>query len=170
AMGTRRRHRRRGDRQPEHHRRTRDRQPRVDALARQGQSDCASVVPGTGRRSGDHRRHHRRSEPSGRLPVTFPESLEQTPRPELPGLGTPWGTPVTIEYNEGAEIGYRWFAKTGATPMYAFGHGLSYTTFEYSGLEVTGGETVTATFTVTNTGDRPGADVPQLYLTEAAGE
>ncbi len=108
--------------------------------------------------------------PSGRLPVTFPESLEQTPRPELPGLGTPWGTPVTIEYNEGAEIGYRWFAKTGATPMYAFGHGLSYTTFEYSGLEVTGGETVTATFTVTNTGDRPGADVPQLYLTEAAGE
>jgi beta-glucosidase len=108
--------------------------------------------------------------PSGRLPVTFPESLEQTPRPDLPGLGTPWGTSVTIEYNEGAEIGYRWFAKTGATPMYAFGHGLSYTTFEYNDLDVTGGDTVTATFTVTNTGDRAGADVPQLYLTEAAGD
>ena len=108
--------------------------------------------------------------PSGRLPITFPDSLEQTPRPELPGLGTPWGTAVTIEYNEGAEVGYRWFARTGATPMYAFGHGLSYTTFEYSDLDVTGGDTITARFTVTNTGDRPGADVPQLYLTEAAGD
>ncbi len=108
--------------------------------------------------------------PSGRLPITFPESLEQTPRPELPGLGTPWGTPVTIEYNEGAEIGYRWHARTGAKPMYPFGHGLSYTTFEHRDLEVEGGDTVTATFTVTNTGDRAGADVPQLYLTEAAGD
>lgn len=108
--------------------------------------------------------------PSGRLPITFPESLEQTPRPELPGLGTPWGTPVTIEYNEGAEIGYRWHAKTGAVPMYPFGHGLSYTSFDYVGLDVTGGDTITATFTVTNTGDRAGADVPQLYLTQAAGE
>ena len=108
--------------------------------------------------------------PSGRLPITFPESLAQTPRPELPGLGTPWGTPVTIEYNEGAEVGYRWFAKTGAEPIYAFGHGLSYTTFDYSDLEIEGGETVTATFTVANTGDRAGADVPQLYLTGAAGD
>jgi beta-glucosidase len=105
--------------------------------------------------------------PSGRLPITFPESLDQHPRPELPGMGTPWGTPTTIEYDEGAEIGYRWFAKTGAKPMYAFGHGLSYTSFEYGDLAVEGGETVTATFTVTNTGDRPGADVPQLYLTES---
>jgi len=108
--------------------------------------------------------------PSGRLPVTFPAGLDQTPRPELPGMGTPWGTPTTIEYNEGAEVGYRWFAKTGARPMYAFGHGLSYTTFAYSDLDVTGGDTVTATFTVTNTGDRAGADVPQLYLTDAAGD
>jgi beta-glucosidase len=105
--------------------------------------------------------------PSGRLPITFPASLAQTPRPELPGLGTAWGTPVTIEYNEGAEVGYRWFARTGAKPLYAFGHGLSYTTFEHSGLNVEGGETVTATFTVTNTGDRRGADVPQVYLSHA---
>ncbi len=108
--------------------------------------------------------------PSGRLPVTFPESLVQHPRPDLPGLGTPWGTPVTIEYNEGAEIGYRWFAQKQLKPMYAFGHGLSYTTFEYDDFQVEGGDTVTATFTVTNTGKRAGADVPQLYLTEAAGE
>jgi beta-glucosidase len=108
--------------------------------------------------------------PSGRLPVTFPADLDQTPRPDLPGLGTPWGTPTTIRYDEGAEVGYRWFARRGEAPLYAFGHGLGYTTFAYDDLEVDGGETVTATFTVTNTGDREGADVPQVYLTAAAGE
>jgi len=111
-----------------------------------------------------------RVNPSGRLPITFPESLEQTPRPELPGMGTPWRTPVTIEYNEGAEVGYRWFAKYDLRPMFPFGYGLSYTKFAYSDLNVTGGDTVTATFTVINTGDRDGADVPQLYLTDAAGD
>lgn len=108
--------------------------------------------------------------PSGRLPITFPADLAQTPRPDLPGLGTPWGTPTTIHYDEGAEVGYRWFAKTGDTPLFPFGHGLSYTTFAYSDLAVGGGETITARFTVTNTGEREGADVPQVYLTEAAGE
>ena len=108
--------------------------------------------------------------PSGRLPVTFPADLAQTPRPDLPGLGTPWGTPVTIEYAEGAEVGYRWFAQQHQQPLYAFGHGLSYTTFDYSNLHVEGGDTITATFTVTNTGQRVGADVPQFYLTSAAGE
>ncbi|HRP57468.1 beta-glucosidase [Agriterribacter sp.] len=108
--------------------------------------------------------------PSGRLPLTFPESLEQTPRPELSGLGTPWGTPTTIVYNEGADAGYRWYAKKNIKPMYAFGYGLSYTSFSYSDLKVQGGKTVTASFTVTNTGNRAGADVPQLYLTNAAGE
>ena len=108
--------------------------------------------------------------PSGRLPITFPGDLSQTPRPELAGLGTRWGTPTAILYNEGAEVGYRWFAKTGAQPLYAFGHGLSYTTFAYSDLKITGGATLGATFTVTNTGQRVGADVPQLYLTQAPGE
>jgi beta-glucosidase len=95
--------------------------------------------------------------------MTFPADLAQTPRPELPGLGTPWGTPVTIDYHEGAEIGYRWFAQRGETPLYPFGHGLSYTTFEYTDVEIRDGS---ATLTVTNTGDRDGTDVPQLYLDE----
>ena len=111
-----------------------------------------------------------RVNPSGRLPITFPTDLAQTPRPELPGLGTPWGTPVTIRYDEGAEVGYRWYAQKKQQPMYAFGHGLGYTNFAYSDLKVSGGATITATFTVTNTGERDGADVPQLYLTDAAGE
>jgi beta-glucosidase len=112
--------------------------------------------------------------PSGRLPITFPVDLDQTPRPELPDLGAPWGTSSTIRYTEGADVGYRWFAKTSQIPMFAFGHGLSYTGFDYRDLVVSGGHTgdhpLQASFSVTNTGDRSGADVPQLYLTAAPGE
>lgn len=108
--------------------------------------------------------------PSGRLPITFPVDLAQTPRPQLPGTGEPWGTPTTIDYAEGADVGYRWFARRGHEPMFAFGHGLSYTRFDYHDLVVSGGETIKASFGVVNVGDRPGADVPQLYLTAAAGE
>ncbi len=107
--------------------------------------------------------------PSGRLPLTFPVGLAQTPRPELPGQGVPWGTPSTIDYVEGSELGYRWFARTGQVPLFAFGHGLSYTGFEYRDLAVTGGDTVIATLRVVNVGERFGADVPQLYLTAAPG-
>jgi beta-glucosidase len=107
--------------------------------------------------------------PSGKLPLTFPTGLEQTPRPVLPGLGSPWGTPTTISYDEGSDVGYRWFAKTGQQPLFPFGHGLSYTSFEYSGLEAQGGGSVRAAFTLTNTGPRSGAGVPQLYLVEGPG-
>jgi beta-glucosidase len=108
-----------------------------------------------------------RVNPSGRLPITFPVDLDQTPRPELPGLGEPFGTLNTIRYSEGADVGYRWFARQRQDPMFAFGHGLSYTRFEHRDLTVASGETVTASFTVHNTGDRSGVDVPQLYLTAA---
>jgi beta-glucosidase len=108
--------------------------------------------------------------PSGRLPITFPLSLAHTPRPEFPGMETPWGTPTTVHYDEGAEVGYRWYAQKNQKPLYPFGHGLSYSSFDYKDFKVSGGETVTATFTVTNTGKVAGADVPQVYLTDAAGE
>ena len=107
--------------------------------------------------------------PSARLPMTFPADVGQLPRPELAGFGDPVGTPLTVDYYEGAEVGYRWFAKYRLRPRYAFGHGLSYTTFGYADLQVAGGDTVRATFTVTNAGRVAGAVVPQLYLTRAAG-
>jgi beta-glucosidase len=106
-----------------------------------------------------------RVNPSGRLPITFPVDLGQTPRPQLSGVGEPWGTATTIDYFEGADVGYRWFAGNGHVPMFALGHGLSYTRFEYRDLVVSGGATITASFSVVNAGDRAGADVPQLYLT-----
>jgi beta-glucosidase len=107
--------------------------------------------------------------PSGRLPISFPASLADTPRPELPGYGTVEGTPTAIDYAEGADVGYRWFARTGRKPMFAFGHGLSYTRFSYAKLQATGGRTATVTFTVRNDGDLEGADVPQIYVTSLAG-
>ena len=75
-----------------------------------------------------------------------------------------------IALDEGADVGYRWFAKTGERPLYALGHGLTYTSFDYSDLEISGGKTITATFTVIIIGDRDGADVPQLNLIQAAGD
>jgi beta-glucosidase len=109
--------------------------------------------------------------PSGRLPITFPASTAQLPRPELPGRFIPWNTTFAVDYREGAAIGYKWFERQHATPLYPFGFGLSYTRFRYSDLRVSGGKTLTLSFTVTNIGDRAGADVPQLYarMPEADG-
>jgi beta-glucosidase len=111
-----------------------------------------------------------RVNPTGRLPITFPADLAATPRPELPGVDEAWGTPTTIDYFEGADVGYRWFARGGQVPMFAFGHGLSYTRFEYRDLVVSGPDSISASFSVVNVGECAGADVPQLYLTAAAGE
>ena len=109
--------------------------------------------------------------PSGRLPITWYGSVEQTPHPVLVGADlAPDTQPITVDYNEGPEIGYRWMSMTGQVPTYPFGHGLSYTSFAYSDFAVKGGDTVTASLTVTNTGQREGADVPQVYLTQASGE
>ena len=103
--------------------------------------------------------------PSGRLPMTFPASLDQYPRINLPGLDVPDGQVFDVVYDEGADVGYRRFAKTGAKPLFPFGYGLSYTQFSYADLKVTGGQTVSVSFTVTNTGKLAGKDAPQVYLT-----
>jgi beta-glucosidase len=118
--------------------------------------------------------------PSGHLPITFPASLDQLPRPKLDGSdsvepdfggkGRP-GQTLNVNYNiEGSDVGYRWFAKTGAKPLFPFGYGLSYTSFTHSGLKILNGNAIKASFTVANTGERAGADVPQLYLVSINGE
>ncbi len=108
--------------------------------------------------------------PSGRLPMTFPASLSQYPREALPGRGLPEKTQFDVNYTEGADVGYRRFAATGDKPLFPFGYGLSYTSFAYSNLKVEGGQTVTVSFDVVNTGKVEGKDAPQVYLTGAAGK
>jgi len=106
--------------------------------------------------------------PSGRLPITFTAALDQTPRPVLDGL---LNGSMRVNYNiEGSDVGYRWYARQNLTPLFAFGHGLSYTSFRYDNLRVTGGDTLHVTFRVTNTGARAGRDTPQVYLTSRAGQ
>jgi beta-glucosidase len=105
--------------------------------------------------------------PSGHLPATFPASLDQTPRPVLEGDpkldqdSHPMGN-----YNiEGAAIGYKWFDKKGYKPLFAFGHGLSYTTFALSDLTAAPeGKGLKASFSVKNTGAVSGKDVAQIYV------
>jgi beta-glucosidase len=116
--------------------------------------------------------------PSGHLPVTWPAALAQLPLPVLPGSNVPRANaevrrafgfqadrmPFDLEYPEGSDIGYRWFEKTGAKPLYPFGYGLSYSTFRYDELKASGGRQLKVTFRITNTGSRDGADVPQVYI------
>jgi beta-glucosidase len=102
--------------------------------------------------------------PSGRLPLTFPMSDTDTPMqtPEqYPGVNG------TVTYTEQLLIGYRWWDATGRTPLFPFGHGLSYTTFVYSGLTVdtaSAAPSILVTATVTNTGNRSGTEIAQLYI------
>ncbi len=107
--------------------------------------------------------------PSGRLPMTFPRSIEQTPHQRIAGADAPPGREVSFWYHEGAEVGYRWFAKMQERPLFAFGYGLTYTSFSYDDFSVAtqGDTTIAANVTVTNTGQSIGADVPQLYLVRA---
>ena len=108
--------------------------------------------------------------PSGRLPVTFPVSTMQLPRPEIPGYGRAEDAQFDVDYNiEGADVGYRWFARKQQKPLFAFGFGLSYTHFDYANLKVEGGDTLSVSFDVRNAGKVAGSDVPQLYLTDAVG-
>jgi beta-glucosidase len=102
--------------------------------------------------------------PSGRLPITFPLNENQLPRPALTDAATARGL-FSVDYSEGSDVGYRWYDKQKLTPLFPFGYGLSYTTFNWTGFSAAAGDTVTATVTVTNTGSREGVDTIQLYVT-----
>lgn len=111
--------------------------------------------------------------PSGKLPFTFPASLEDVGAHKLgeyPGVMRTDGSNIwDVKYNEGIFVGYRWADKEKTTPLFPFGHGLSYTTFAYGKAVVDkttfkSDETLTVTVPITNTGKREGAEVVQLYI------
>lgn len=104
--------------------------------------------------------------PSGKLPITFPVRLEDNGAHALGAYD-----PVSTEahYSEGIFVGYRWAQKKDIKPLFAFGHGLSYTTFSYSEAEISRttmseNGNVTVSVNVTNTGDREGKEIVQLYI------
>ncbi len=103
--------------------------------------------------------------PSGRLPVTFPAREADLPDPALPGASVPRRQMFSVRYPEGADVGYRWFARRGMRPLFPFGFGLSTTRFAFGRVRVAGGRDLRVTFDVRNIGARAGTAVPQLYLT-----
>ena len=105
--------------------------------------------------------------PSGKLPVTFPVRLEDSPafiNAAFPGCRE-------VNYGEGIFVGYRYYDKKDVTPLFPFGHGLSYTSFAYSDLKVAkkvnAGQPVEVSLVVTNTGKVAGKEVVQLYVSDA---
>ena len=108
--------------------------------------------------------------PSGKLPITFPKAESDVPaRTTAQWPGVPVNGVATAKYSEGLQVGYRWYDAQDIKPLFPFGFGLSYTTFSLSRLEtapaVTDGTTpIRVEFWLENTGRRAGAEVPQLYL------
>ncbi len=115
--------------------------------------------------------------PSGKLPVTFAAQDADLPYPTVPGLtknvgnngmnggGAAKGPPPSVDYNiQGLKVGYKWFQTENKHPLFAFGHGLSYTTYNYADLKVAQ-STRAITFQVKNTGQRAGEEVAQVYAT-----
>jgi beta-glucosidase len=131
--------------------------------------------------------------PSGKLPLTFPRSEAdlpypkhvdppaadaQHPAPQLPGfpslvaLFMKVGPTFDATYDEGLKVGYKWYDAEKKPVLFPFGFGLSYTTFDYSGIAVTPGDSTIVTFTVKNTGKRAGTETAEVYasLPDAADE
>lgn len=107
------------------------------------------------------------SNPSGKLPVTFPQSMKQEPE----SIQHYTDNDTLLTYSEGIYVGYRYFDTKHIKPSFPFGFGLSYTTFKYSNLKLvpdtTGGKhQVEVSYTITNTGTRSGAEVSQVYVHE----
>lgn len=120
--------------------------------------------------------------PSGKLAVTFPVDDAQLPRPKLPAPASGIPSPLDgvmnampvfdIRYDEGLKVGYKWYEAEDKKPLFAFGHGLSYTKYDYSGMQAQGGSGLSVSFAVQNAGDRAGEEIAQVYLTfpQSAGE
>lgn len=107
--------------------------------------------------------------PSGRLPISFPASSDQLAHPQIAGLGAPGETPTAVIYDEGAAIGYKWYDAKGYKPLWAFGHGLSYTSFALSDLTARlEGRAIRVGLTIRNTGKRAGKGVAQVYVAPAS--
>ncbi|OWP64140.1 glycosyl hydrolase [Hymenobacter amundsenii] len=103
--------------------------------------------------------------PSGKLPFTFPVKLEDSPAHKLGEYPSTPGNPLKQTYKDDIYVGYRYFDTYKVAPQFAFGHGLSYTSFEYGKMEVKpGSRSATVTLSVRNTGKVAGAEVVQLYV------
>jgi len=115
-----------------------------------------------------------RISPSGRTPISWPASFGELPRLVLPGWRSDVGVdlavgkrpePFDIHYHEGSDVGYRWYERHRHTPLFPFGHGLTYSTFRYSDLVV---ETVDGklfvSVTIENSGRRSATEVVQVYV------
>lgn len=105
-----------------------------------------------------------KADPGGRLPQTFPHRLEDDP-----AFGNYPGENGRVHYREGIFVGYRHYERRGIQPLFPFGHGLSYTSFRFANLRLSTdtlapGAPLTVTLDVTNTGDRTGQEVVQLYV------
>jgi beta-glucosidase len=113
--------------------------------------------------------------PSAKLPMTFPRSVADLPHPHLitPPPGSHGNRAVqnageakptfSVHYDEGVKVGYKWYDAEHKPVLFPFGHGLSYTTFRYSDLRFGQGQDHVVIFTVTNTGDRAGTEIAQVY-------
>lgn len=107
--------------------------------------------------------------PSGKLPITFPGSDDQLPRPAIPQPPDS-STPFAVNYSEGYNVGYKWFDANGLTPLFPFGFGLSDTTFSIASPALTNNLSSTTkpnfqvTFTLANAGAVAGAEVAQVHL------
>jgi len=120
--------------------------------------------------------------PAGKLPLSFPKSEADLPHPDAPKIpsesqvragdvadnGAPTANAsaragYTVHYDEGAEVGYKWYEAQNKKPLFPFGFGLSYTTYAYSALSIDS-STKKARFTVKNTGRRPGTEIAEVYV------
>jgi beta-glucosidase len=114
--------------------------------------------------------------PSAKLPMTFPLSERDLPRPELvkpPDGGEDAGAKVkpedakpifSVHYDEGLKVGYKWYDAEKKPVLFPFGYGLSYTTYQYADLKVSGGKQPTVSFSVKNAGSRAGIETAEVYV------